>query len=727
MKGLLVLISTLFLSSSVFGAGFLDHVDGEPYRWNGTITYHVDNDSLGDISHAAAKTLVGDSLATWENISIATIDFQEGSDLAVNIAGPGQANLDDCTQGNWDDYIYVDESGAPRTADSVNDSIVIFDSDGSIIDCLLGVGNSLNVLGLASPGNLDDETMTITNGLILINGRNASSANADRIQATITHETGHLLNLAHTQLNHEEAFDDDSDNDYVIPTMFPYLPDDFDELNTPEADDEFSLAYLYPASSYADMGMIQGSIRRRNGDGVRGVSVYCRDTSNSLVNAVSWISDFVEAGEGEYWCGNLTSGNYQVEIEPIFLAINYFDPYPPFVVEEFYSGDVEGADPATDLSKYDGANLEEPDEVRTSIAVAAGETVSDIDIVLNEDGRLRSGQAVTGTSKGFFPSMEYFIKVPEGASGIRFDLVAEDNNVDLDLLVKCAPEFSLPFMSTVPSLVTSSGDSQQAEFSSTSLQGTEQIVIEGESLSACTYHILIPNFSSEFLPSDGILRANYISGSSANFELTATVLGADPRLNIVQGPGTLQDGGTGEILVASRTFRAFDDDIELEDVSFTDSGPGDLSTVSSVQLYLDADEDGSYEGENDRLLASSTVDASTRKVVFEDLNRFIEENETETYLLTYTVSEASSSASLGVLFAILMLGMLLTFRTPLRRGVGVLLLFCVLGVGSCGSSSRTFEPDILEGDVTVTGMTFGSNVSVCVNNAESVSEYFQCR
>lgn len=693
-----------FFFECAWGAGFIDNVSGTPFRWaqaTPAVSYFLDKgDVSSSILHAEGRTLVDAAFARWGNVStswLTSASFADAGDDANDIDGT-----------NWTDYISISADGSALQV--LKDySIIIFDKNGAIFTQLFG-GSATLVLGLASPGGYDAGTVTITKGFALINGA-AQGISSASIAATLTHELGHLLNLAHVQLNWEEAFDSDLSNDSVIPTMFPYIPSDESVLLTLERDDEFSLSYLYPhPTNYAAKGSVTGQILRRDGSGVLGANVNCRNQANSREDAVSWISDMVLAGNGEYLCGNLEAGSYTVDIEPVVFAINVYDPDPAMVATEFYNGSNESFDPEID-SRTES----------TAVSVSDGGATTDIHVTLNEDGRLTSGQKVTGSFGDYswlqygYSEIEYLFTVPSGARSVKFDLEATNSSVDIDLVGRCDQEFALTgdagAGTSIPVYDLDASVAQQAEFQGTTEASTESVTLNSTStpaLRACTYHLLVINASA----------------ASTSFELTATVEGASPKFSITRGSGDVVSDGSGEILVMSRKLSAEGDTFYVKSLTVTDNGTGDFYRVERVTLYADTNGDGAVS-DDDRVVASKTdIDREGRIIAFSGLREFIVPGTPQTYLVTYNVSAAAGA---GGWLAVFLLGLVLSqFYAPLRRRALVLLLLVFL-TATCGEKVSGYDATISgSSSVSVKGLAFGDSIAISVRDGapSSVKNFF---
>jgi len=80
---------------------------------------------------------------------------------------------------------------------------VIYDSDGSIIDTLLGTGASNSVLGFAGSAYFLAPTCQYAEGRAVINGKMPVSDAT--MSVVVAHEIGHLIGLDHTQLDSSQG------------------------------------------------------------------------------------------------------------------------------------------------------------------------------------------------------------------------------------------------------------------------------------------------------------------------------------------------------------------------------------------------------------------------------------------------------------------------------------------------------------------------------------------
>jgi len=143
-------------------------------KYPGTVTFNYDLGGLGSRTNATAATIVNTALATWTNVSTATITLSRGADLPVNV-----------TNANYTTYL-------DNFSDVYNP--VIYD-DGTITQ--LVTGDSAHVLGFA--GSAYNGSCQFVGGQAVINGGYVGS---DALFTTvITHELGHFIGLDHTQID----------------------------------------------------------------------------------------------------------------------------------------------------------------------------------------------------------------------------------------------------------------------------------------------------------------------------------------------------------------------------------------------------------------------------------------------------------------------------------------------------------------------------------------------
>ena len=715
MRGFIhyIVLSLFLISGSLKAGGFIDHIQGTPYTWDtsSSILYRIDPGDVvtGMVNNATGRNITMNAFATWAGVSIASgLSFQE------DVANPIPADIN---ASNYTNYVTYDKNTGVFTSQVNGVVIIIFDEDGQILqDMFSGViaSDDINdILGIASPGLFDDTNNEITAGFAIINGA-ADSVNATSVAATMTHELGHLLNLSHVEVNVEEATNASTADDNVIPTMYPIIPTDPSVLTTLQADDEFSLSLLYPDNAALAMrGSISGSILRRAGESVRGVNVICRNEANPRTEVVTYFSDQFYTDDGEFQCGNLSTGNYTVEIQPISFAINTFDPDPPYIVSEFFNGSSESADPQED----NASNI-------TSVAVTAGATAGGIDFVLNEDGRLRSGVEASGSTSFTFPvsqtrslyysPLNFFITVPPGAKEVEFELRSSNPSEDLDLFGRCDSEFSLAFSTAKPIVDTSGPNAeQQAEFVSTNISPNENFILSGSALEACTYFLEVENFTE----------------GDEEFTIKATIKGVSPKLRIVDANGDTNPDGTGEIAVITRRFIAKGDTIELDSMFFEDIGPGSMGRILDIRLYEDSDESGSFTTDDLFLAQASNQDFDNRTFVFSDINSIIRPGEDKVLIVVYQVGSTAGGHTLVyvLLFGLLISSLWMRKRLTPKAMIGIFFA-CSLSL-SCGGSTPigNYAPRLTSNEsVTVTGFAFGGDVAIDVDvgPADSVKDFF---
>lgn len=374
--GLLLLLFVPHRDQVRAGGPLLVSELGRPFFWAAAIgrglPWTPDQGRLGRLSNADAIKFVADSFAVWQNVPLTRAKFVQSGQLPVDVTA---SNFMSVLNGLINDCL---ESAGCITP-------IVFDTDGRIIDAVFGRGASSQILGFAGP--------TVFRGNIILQGRaviNGRFGTAD-LRGTMIHEFGHLMGLDHSQLNASSGLDANTRNDNEVPTMFPFIVEDSENLHL---DDMASIGFLYPSQLFLQRGQISGQVLLPDGTGFQGANVIARNVEDTKLTAVSSVSGFLHRGTrrgddfgstdpsllGFYQIVGLPDGRYTVEVEPIrsiFTDGSAVGPLNPpaemLAPPEYYSGDAESAS--------DNPNS------RVEIEVTGGARVTDINIILNVDGR----------------------------------------------------------------------------------------------------------------------------------------------------------------------------------------------------------------------------------------------------------------------------------------------------------------------------------------------------
>lgn len=384
--------------------------NNNPYRWTTRVEYYVDaiTENLGTISNAEATEMVTSSFDLWM--------FDDSLNLDIKCMGHLATHPTTQTFGS----VY-------GTADGKTE--ILFDSDGSLTDSLMGSGAKSVVCGFAGPDIVDSSTGVITEGIGVLNGflLGRATVPSEFVKTVMTHEFGHLLGLGHAQLNSELVGDGNPDDDQYVPIMFPYArsTDNPSLAASLHLDDKASIAYLYSGGSYPiGTGAITGRVTN-DGSVFRGANVIARNIASPLAVAVSWPSGIADRTSGAWEARWLPSpGTYTVEIEPIDSrftggsSIGDFDPPPSGFVEEFYNGADESSDPFVDYAS-----------AASNVILVDATPVTGIDLGVQSDlVTLVSGDSKEGTIfpvDGALPQAQYKVSSSFRTRAITFRFTPE--------------------------------------------------------------------------------------------------------------------------------------------------------------------------------------------------------------------------------------------------------------------------------------------------------------
>src|SRR5437899_1251484 len=165
---------------------------GQPYRWDLSqpMRYVVNPGPFGSRSHAWAVAAADQAYRTWQAVPTARLQIVAAGELTQDVTG--------------DNFVpFLD--GLKAT----DPSPILFDNDGGMLDTLLGHGASLSVLGIGSPVFADPASGRIQVSFAILNGQLERQFSDNFVFGNFTHELGHTLNMAHSQVNSEELFDGD--------------------------------------------------------------------------------------------------------------------------------------------------------------------------------------------------------------------------------------------------------------------------------------------------------------------------------------------------------------------------------------------------------------------------------------------------------------------------------------------------------------------------------------
>lgn len=361
------------VAANAMGGGYqIVDPSGEPYKWS-TATPVTFNYDLGPfsatVSNATADTFTSAAINAWGggNIPTCALTFAKGADL-VEDHGDG---------------LGIDPNYNEANPDGI--SPVIYDQNGTLTAGLFS-GAQFVVIGFASPkwtvGTTIIEGQAVLNGLFLDGAGSPADISQTQMQGVVTHEFGHMLNLAHAQCN--DAFRLSSLPTYMpnysgYPTMYPIVHPD---IATPELDDKVWISNLYPSAAFASTTQISGFTRDVSSSLINGVNIVARSATvpTDVVTCVSGYTDGTPTTtpDGAYLIPGLPAGSRWVldfeQIPAMYTGGSRVGPIdPPMVV----GGPVEFINEAGIESTSDATTRS------TTFVTPASGALSNINLTLN--------------------------------------------------------------------------------------------------------------------------------------------------------------------------------------------------------------------------------------------------------------------------------------------------------------------------------------------------------
>jgi hypothetical protein len=271
------------------------------YAGTGTVNLSYDQGTLGTRSKAVADQIVTNAVALWTNVGTASV-----------VIGHAVADLPvDVTVANYKTYYGI-------TNDGINP--VIYDTDGTIIDDLLGAGQSAHILGFAGSSYFLAPTCQFTEGQAVINGKIAVTDATMGI--VLAHEIGHLIGLDHTQINSTQGIA----SSVNYPLMYPIANRNTLTLHE---DDIAAVSALYPDPTLSSVyGQISGTFVLADGvTPVKGANLWATEISTGKLYSI--VSDYLTQNTG-FFKLLLPAGNYNLRagtILPNFIGGSSVGPY----------------------------------------------------------------------------------------------------------------------------------------------------------------------------------------------------------------------------------------------------------------------------------------------------------------------------------------------------------------------------------------------------------------
>lgn len=325
---------------------------GVAQRWqNNALTYSIDKGDLATgYDNAEGVALVQEMIAKWVDVTLENPDREgEEIDTTVFSASVQSQPAEDITVDNYDSALSTSNTS----------TYIIFDPNGAITEDL-GYDKD-SVVGLSQPLASDSSGLSITKGVVILNGYllDDNTLTLNQFKAAVLHELGHLINLDHTQVNYDAikncSLGKSCGYNYAVPTMYPILVSELQA--TLKIDDKITVSWIYPKVDDASQkfnpnyGAITGAIFDADGQPLKGVNVIAMlcdtydeandtcytatDPDLARVDVRSMVSGVLYPeyyGDSKYYLYGLLPGHkFKVVCESIasqFTGASGFEPIP---------------------------------------------------------------------------------------------------------------------------------------------------------------------------------------------------------------------------------------------------------------------------------------------------------------------------------------------------------------------------------------------------------------